>query len=123
MHIYVVVCYSYEHCVKINLGIRSVEMGWFSNKLDPMIFNRHLRLNFSGFLFVTVSSERTGNQSYTMHSSISRKMCQKSLVIYEMTVMGWEEQPFLCINYKLWLRSAKKKKIKKWLFYNVPLFI
>lgn len=118
-HLYHGVCYSYEHCVKINVGIRWVEMSWFSNKLDPMIFNRHLRLNCSGFLFVIVSSERIGNQSYTMHFSVSRKMCQKSQVIYEMTAVGWEEQPFLCINYNLWLPSAKKKS----LFYKVPLFI
>lgn len=107
-HLYHVVCYSCKHCVKINLGIR-VGMAWFSNKLDLVIFNRHLRLNCPGFLFVTVSSERSGNQSYTMHFSVSRKMCQKSLVIYGMTVMGWEEQTFLCINYNLWLLSRKKQ--------------
>lgn len=109
-HLCHVDCYSYKHYVNINLGIRWVEMFWFSNRLDPRIFNTHLRLNCSGFLFVTVSSERIGNQSYTVHFSISRKMCQKSKVIYEMTAIGWEEQPFLCINYNFWHPSEKKNQ-------------
>lgn len=110
------VCDSYEHCVNINLDISCLEMGWFSNKLNPMILNRHLRLPCSGFLLFTVSSEKTVNQSYTMHFSISRRMCQKSLVIYEITVTGWEQQPFLSINCNFWLPSEKKKK--KYYFFG-----
>lgn len=109
-HIRHVVYDSCKHYVKLNLGIRWVGMGWFCNKLDPVIFNRQLRLNCSSCLFVAVSSERIGNQSYTMNFSISRKMCKKSLVIYGVTLMGWEEQLFLCVNCNLWLPSRKKPK-------------